>query len=267
MYSSFTILTPLFCFFLELGGVGNIYMHMKLLFELPMEIHAGTFSAVFGAQILLIRFFLQGVTVVRQSAVSNARPGILRSRFLQLMTAATLALSGASASAGVLSVTTQQSGSTVTFNVFDSDPTQMCDMGICFADFAIDFDPAKLAFLDGATTLPYWSMANAAAGGPLGSQVLVSFMADELELAGNKLLFSLGFQALAAGDTGLTVGLRDFGLPPGPYQPDPVNVTIPLLAVAVPEPSSALLAAIGLAGLVSGRRRQTHAPGQSALSA
>lgn len=202
--------------------------------------------------------------MVRQFAASRVCSGMLRSRFLQLMTAAVLALSGVSASAGILSVTTQQTGSTVTFKVFDSDPLDICDGGLCYADFAIGFDASKLAFLDGATTSPFFAMANAEVGGASGSQVLVSLFADEPDLAGASLLFSIGFTALVSEPVTLTVGVRDFGVTM-PYQPDPINVVIPL-ATALSEPFPALLTAIGLAGLLAARRRKPPAAGKPSLS-
>jgi hypothetical protein len=182
-------------------------------------------------------------------------PGARRSRFRNLVLAACLALSGAAAQAGILSVTAQQSAGMVTFHVYDSNPLEMCDAsGFCFADFSVDFSAAELAFLADASTLQYWSMANAAPGGPQGMQVLVSFLADEIDVGNSQLLFSLAFKALVTRQVELTFGPRDLGVPM-PYQPAPVEVSIPVVA-AVPEPSSVLLATLGLAALGWSRRKQ-----------
>lgn len=176
---------------------------------------------------------------------------VLGRKFIQLLVAACIGLSGA-AQAGQLSVTTQQSNGVVTFDIFDSNPLDMCADGLCAADFDIDYNPADLEFLGYTEYTPYFALANAANGGPFGMQVLVSFFADEPDLV-NKLLFSLHFKPLVTQQVELTVGPRDFGVPL-PYQPAPVAVAIPVVA-AVPEPSSVLMLAIGLAALVWRRRK------------
>lgn len=178
---------------------------------------------------------------------------VLRSRLTTLVLAGAAGLSAASAQAGVLSVVTEQANGIVTFNIFDSNPLDMCDGGVCFADFAIDFNPAELEFVSGATLVPSFFEAGAALGGPKGAQVFVSLLPDdEAALGGSNLLFSLGFKALVTQQVALTVGPREFPVPM-PYQPAPVNVSVPV--GAVPEPASLLMASIGLAGLVWSRRQ------------
>lgn len=190
------------------------------------------------------------------SAILGKQSGAFRTRVLRFILASCLALGGAAAQAGVLSVTTSQSNGTVIFNVFDSNPLEMCDGGICFADLAIDFNPAELEFLSDASTLPYLAMANAAPGGSQGAQVLISYLAEETDLAGTNLLFSLGFRALVTKEVELAVGPRlDLGIPP--YNPTLVEVSIPVSAV--PEPSSPLLGTFGLGVLAFMRRKHKQA--------
>lgn len=179
-----------------------------------------------------------------------------RSRLINLFLAGAVGLSAASAQAGALSVVTEQANGIVTFSIFDSNPLDMCDGAFCFADFGIDFNPAELAFLPDASNLPEFAMANANPGGPMGAKVWVSFLSDETTLGAGNLLFSLGFKALVTKEVELTVGpLYPAGQVAYPYTHTPVEVSAPVSAV--PEPSSVLMAAIGLAGLVWSRRRHS----------
>lgn len=188
-----------------------------------------------------------------QSATVSKQAGAFRSRFLNVILASCLALAGATAQAGALSVTSTQSNGIVVFNVFDSDPLAMCDGFICAADFAIDFDTSELEFLSGSTARDVLFGAHVPDG---TSEVLVSYMPfDEAALAGPGPLFSLSFKALVSKEVELVVGPVDFGIPM-PYNPTPVEVSTPVSAV--PEPSSLLMGTLGL-GLLAFMRRKHKA--------
>jgi hypothetical protein len=152
----------------------------------------------------------------------------------------------------VISLSTSQAGDVLTLTVSDNAPGDMCSGGFCGADFAIDYDPGQLEFLD-VTASDFFAMANA----PSGGQVLVTMFADPDSFPGTNVLFSLGFRALVGGQAALTIGPRDFGVPVGgAYMPDPATIQLDVVgpAAAVPEPNTALLVALALAGLAWRRR-------------
>lgn len=194
----------------------------------------------------------------------GCNPHVRYAGWLKMVVAGCFALSGALAHAGVLSVTTGEASGQVTFNIFDNSPADMCVGEVCFADFAVDFNPAELEFLENATASPHMAMAHAEPGGPKGSQVLVSFVADPDQLASANLLFSLSFRSLVTQQVTLTIGPRDFGGDEqGDYQHQAIDVSLPV-ATAVPEPSTALLAALGL-GALAWRRRKQPVPQQTGV--
>jgi hypothetical protein len=190
---------------------------------------------------------------------SGTRSGAGRNRrWIKAAAAGLLALCGTLAHAGVLSVSTSQASGLVTFVVSDSAPADMCADGLCYADFAIDFDPAQLEFLVDATASPYFALANAESGGPFGAQVMVSFLADPDTFPVSNELFTLGFRALVTEQVALRVGPRDFGFPvDGAYLPPAIEVSFNAVANVVPEPHGALLLLTGLAGLAARRRQRT----------
>jgi hypothetical protein len=175
------------------------------------------------------------------------------------------------AQAGVLTVTaTQRPDGLLMLTVKDAQPQDMCDeYGICAADFAIAFDPAALTFADEVTapSLDYSVLANVDFSGPGNPQVLVSFtnmplnFGDPAVFDASNELFSLGFRPLGSTMVSLTVGLREF---PGQvipiYQRDPVSTSFTVVT-AVPEPSTAWMALLGLGCLAwAVRRRPVQSP-------
>lgn len=167
------------------------------------------------------------------------------------------------AQAGVLSITASQAGGLWMLTVADDHPEDMCSDGLCYADFALDYNPAALEFADAATTSPWplhLVMANAQPGGPLGAQVLVSFLPDPDGFASTTGLFSLGFRALGGGQALVSAGARDFGPDvQSPYQPQAASITLEL-GTPVPAPSSVALVALGLAGLAWAARKPQARP-------
>jgi len=189
--------------------------------------------------------------------------GVRPAWWSRIAIAGLLAACSAVAQAGVLSITASQAGGLWTLTVADDHPDDMCSGGLCYADFALDYNPAALQFVDAATT-PSWPlhlvMANAQLGGPLGAQVLVSFLPDPDGFLATNDLFSLGFLALGGGQASVTVGARDFGpgVPPS-YQVQPADITLDL-GTPLPEPSSVVLVGLGLAGLAWAARKPQARP-------
>lgn len=181
-----------------------------------------------------------------------------RSRYASLikaLVAGCLALCGTFAHAGLITLSSSQAGGTVTLTVTDSNPADMCAGGLCAADFTIGFDPAALSFIPGSETSNFFVLAGAGASG----EVQVSFVTlDAINFAGGpEALFTLGFNALLTQSVVVTIVPTDFGVPVlDQYLPAAANATVSVQgpAAQVPEPNTALLALLALAGLAWRRR-------------
>jgi hypothetical protein len=194
-----------------------------------------------------------GNTVGQLYSTQKRNRGSAHARWVRVALAGWLALCGALAHAGVITLSSSQSGSVVTVTVTDSAPADMCISGLCAADFTLGFDPAVLGFIDGSAAGDFFPFANA-----VGAEVLVSLFADAGAFPASNVLFTIDFNALMAGSILLTIDPIDFGVPGLFYLPAEAQATVDvkLAASAVPEPNTALLVLLALAGMAW--RRQTN---------
>lgn len=196
--------------------------------------------------------------------------GSLRAWWLQVAAAGALALCGAPAHAGVISLSSAQLGNIVTLTVTDSNPSDMCIGGACAADFTIGFDPAVLSFIPSSETSSFFFVG---AGPGVSGEVLVSFVTfDAADFAGGpEVLFSVAFSALRTEQILVTISPTDFGVVvTDQYLPAAAVATVDVVGPGgpngtVPEPSTALLAMLALA-VLAWRRQTNLAQDQRSLS-
>ena len=162
-------------------------------------------------------------------------------------------------------------GSTVTFTVSDSYPHDMYDLGLDLVagDFSLLYDPAVLAFVEVAypdwvtlATDPY--PFDNGSDPPNGEVIVTISGLQESELPmESAVLFTVSFEVMQG--TGGSVSVRPYlgvGDPEGvpAYDFDPASQQFAIKAV--PLPSTAALAALGLlaAGMAT---RRSHCPTRS----